>query len=224
MNNYWIFENVNLFSLICPHKYKGYAANHPFLSFRKGEFIYFQGDVSATIFLVNSGKVKIGFIDESGEEFVTAYLKKGDIFGENILLGENHRKEFAQSVEKETTLCSVTLNQVEEILKDNQSFSTKIYKLIGIKLKKIERKYQIMLFRDTRTRVIEFIKELKEDDKSPSLLYNGDLIIKNPFSQNEIAKLVGTSRSTYNIIINNLEKEGLLSYQKNKIIIKKGFC
>ena len=130
MNNYWIFEDVNIFSLLCPHKYKEYASDHQFSYFNKGEYIYFQGDVSSTIFLVNSGKVKIGFVDESGEEYVTAYLKKGEIFGENVLLIETHRKEFAQAAEKNTSLCSVTLHQAEELLKGNQSFNTSIYKFI----------------------------------------------------------------------------------------------
>lgn len=223
MNNYWVFENVNLFSLICPHRYKEYVSDHPFSSFNKGDFIYLQGDASSTIFLVNTGKVKIGFIDEFGEEYVTAYLKKGDIFGENILLNETHRKEFAQAVEKHTSLCSVTLSQAEALLRGNQSFSTTIYKFIGLKLKKIQRRYQIMLFRDTRTRIIEFIKDLKEDDKNAIKLLSGEILITNPFSQNEIAKLVGTSRSTFNIILNDLEKENYLLYQKKQLILKNKF-
>ncbi len=223
MNNYWLFEDVNLFSLICPHKYKKYASDHPFSHFNKGEFIYFQGDMSSTIFLVNSGKIKIGFIDDSGEEYVMAYLKNGDIFGENILLNETHRKEFALAVESGTSLCSVTLNQAEELLRGNQSFSTSIYKFIGLKLKKIQRRYQIMLFRDTRTRIIEFIKDLKDDDQDALNLLSGEIVVKNPFSQNEIAKLVGTSRSTFNIILNELEREDLLLYQKGQILLKNRF-
>ncbi|CAM3923963.1 Crp/Fnr family transcriptional regulator [Flavobacterium branchiophilum] len=219
MANYWVFEDVNLFSLICPHKFKAYSSEHEYIYYTKGDYIYFQGDVSSTIYLVNEGKVKIGFIDDAGEEYVTAYLKKGDIFGENILLNETHRKEFAQDVDKTTSLCSVTLHQAEDLVRGNRSFSTSIYKFIGLKLKKIERRYQIMLFRDTRTRIIEFIKELKEDQSS-TVLANSEILIQNPYSQSEIAKLVGTSRPTFNIIINELEKEGFLHYQKNKILLK----
>jgi CRP/FNR family cyclic AMP-dependent transcriptional regulator len=223
VNNYWFFEDVNLFSLICPHQYKGYALDHPFISFKKGDYIYFQGDVSSTIFLVNTGKVKIGFVDEKGEEYVTAYLKTGDVFGENILLNETHRKEFAQAVDNNTSLCSVTLTQAEELLRENKSFSTGIYKLIGFKFKKIERRYQIMLFRDTRTRIIEFIKELKEEGSQSLQLINGEIVIQNPYSQSEIAKLVGTSRPTFNIILHELEKDGLISYKKKQILLKNKF-
>ncbi|WP_113636743.1 Crp/Fnr family transcriptional regulator [Nubsella zeaxanthinifaciens] len=223
MNNYWLFENVNLFSIICPHKYRGYTSNHPFNFFNKNEFIYFQGDVSDTIFLVNSGSVKIGFIDNKGEEYIIAYLKKGDIFGENVLLSEINRKEFAQAAEKNTSLCAVTTKQIETIIRDNQSFSTSIYKLIGLKLKKIERRYQIMLFRDAKTRAIEFIKDLKDDDKNATNLLSGEILINNPFSQHEIAKLIGTSRSTFNLILHELENEGFIIYQKKHFILKNRF-
>jgi DNA-binding MarR family transcriptional regulator len=80
-----------------------------------------------------------------------------------------------------------------------------------------------MLFRDTRTRIIEFIKELKEDVTGTIQLINGEILVNNPYSQGEIAKLVGTSRPTFNIIINELEKEGRIAYQKNKILLKKSF-
>ncbi len=40
--NTWFFENVNLYSIFCPHKFGEYRENHQFGNFNKGEFIYFD--------------------------------------------------------------------------------------------------------------------------------------------------------------------------------------
>jgi CRP-like cAMP-binding protein len=197
--------------------------DHNFLKYKKGDFIYLQGDVSEKIFLISSGTVKIGFWDESGEEIVTTYLKKGNIFGENVVLNESHRKDFAQAMSNDTVLCSITMKQTEELLRDNKNFSNSIFKFIGFKFRKIERRYQIMLFRNTRTRILEFIKEMKADDHNALKLVNGEVVIHNPYSQAEIAKLIGASRPTLNLLVKELENEGFFSWKKGKILLKKPF-
>ncbi|SIQ35829.1 cAMP-binding domain of CRP or a regulatory subunit of cAMP-dependent protein kinases [Chryseobacterium sp. RU37D] len=223
MNQFWYFENINLFDLLCPHKFKSFADTHTFLHFKKNDFIYMEGDVAKKFYLISKGKVKIGFREESGEEIVTAYLKKGEIFGESVMLNQKTRKEFAQAVENQTELCHVTLRQAEELMKGNNNFSVSIYKFIGYKFRKIERKYQIMLFRNTKTRAIEFIKEMMDDGFASQKLLNGEILVQNPYSQSEMAKLIGTSRSTFNLLINELQEDDFLLWEKGKILLKNKF-
>lgn len=223
MNQFWLFENINLFNLLCPHKFKKFADSHNFLKLKKNDFIYLEGDVAQNFFLISKGKIKIGFWDEFEEEITIAYLKKGDIFGESIIINETVRKEFAQVVENDTELCPVSLKQAEELIKENKDFSIGLYKFIGYKFRKVERNYRIMLFRNTRTRIIEFIKEMLEDINIVQKLPNGEIIINNPYSQSEMAKLIGTSRPTFNLLINELQKEQLLYWEKGKILLKNKF-
>lgn len=178
-----------------------------------------EGDKAFNFFLISSGKVKIGFWDKLGNEIVTAYLKRGNIFGENIVLGLTHRKEFAQALSNETRLCPVSQMQVEMLMKENRNFTIGMYKFIGYKLQKIERQYQIMLFRNARVRIVEFIKEMIAQGNS-SKLANGDILLRNPYSQSEIASLVAVSRPTFNTIFKELERDDLLQWQKGAILVR----
>jgi CRP/FNR family cyclic AMP-dependent transcriptional regulator len=220
MNSLWFFEDVNLFNILCPHKFKGYKGGHAFNEYRKNDYIYFEDAAADKVFLVNSGKVKIGYVTDDGDEIITSILSKGEIFGEKAILGQDNRNEFAQAIEKETSVCPITTPEMIDLLRDNKEFSLKIYKFIGFRFKKLERRLQLLLFKDTKTRLKEYLKELAEDFGYTNQI-SGDKIIRHPYTQKEIATLIGTSRPTLNILLNELQSEKYLSFVRKEIILKK---
>ena len=220
MNSLWFFEDVDLFNILCPHKFKGYKGGHAFNEYKKNDYIYFEEDAADKVFLVNSGKVKIGYVTDEGDEIITAILSKGEIFGEKAILGQETRNEFAQAIDKETSVCPITTPEMIDLLRDNKEFSLKIYKFIGFRFKKLERRLQLLLFKDTKTRLKEYLKELAEDFGYTNQI-SGDKIIRHPYTQKEIATLIGTSRPTLNILLNELQSEKYLSFVRKEIILKK---
>ena len=221
MNNaIWFFDNIDVFQILCPHKIKDYKKDHSFDFFKKGDYIYFENDIANKVFLINSGKIKVGYVTEEGEEIITAILSKGQIFGEKAILGEEKRNEFAQAVDNEVSTCVVSLDMMHELLRRNSAFSISIYKFIGYRFKKLERRLQIMLFKDAKTRLLEFLKELSDDYGFKNAV-TGDMVIKHPFTQKEIASLIGLSRPTLNVLINELQDEKVLSFERKQIILFK---
>ncbi|AMC10896.1 transcriptional regulator [Lutibacter profundi] len=218
-NKIWYLEEVNLFKIICPHYYADYKESHEFDSYSKKEFIYFTDEPSTKVYLIDKGKVKIAYYTDEGNEVVKAILSKGEIFGEKTILGETKHNEFAQSIEKNTSICSISVGELENLMLENRNLSLKLYKFIGLRMKRLERRLEIILFKDVRKRTIEFIQELK--DEYGKELLNGEILIKHPYSQKEIATLIGTSRPSLNIILNNLKEEGYLSFNGKEIILKK---
>jgi len=218
MNTLWFFEDVNLFKILCPHKFKNYKANHDFDAYRKMDYIYFEEDSANKIYLIEKGKVKIGYYTEDGNEIVKAILTKGELFGEKAILGEDKRSEFAQSLDNDTSICPVGVQTMHDLMRDNQRLSFKIYKLIGLKFKRLERRLQLLLFKDTRTRLLEFLDELCTEygydcDKT------GDHVINHPYTQKDLATLIGTSRPTLNVLLNELKEEKFLDFNRKQIRI-----
>ena len=66
----------------------------------------------------------------------------------------------------------------------------------------------------------EFIKELSEDFGYKNVI-TGDTIIRQPYTQKEMATLIGTSRPTLNILLNELKEENYLDFNRKEIILKK---
>ncbi len=82
MDSLWFFEDTNLFRVLCPHKFKAYKTDHKFDAYKKRDYIYFEEDKANKVYLIEKGKVKLGYYNDDGEEVVKAILSKGELFGE----------------------------------------------------------------------------------------------------------------------------------------------
>lgn len=212
----WFLEKLNLFNLLCPHKFAAYRKTHKFNQYKKSDFIYFNKDCANKIYLIVKGKVKVFSYTNNGDEVVKSILSKGEIFGELAILGEEKREDFAQSL-SDTVVCPIGLDTLQELMRDNKDFSVGLYKLIGFRIKKLERRLQQLMFKDVKTRLIEFIEELAQEKGEEN---EEDILINHHLTQQDIANLIGTSRPTVNLLLNELKEEGILEYSRKTITLR----
>jgi len=216
MNQIWYFEQVNLFKIICPTKFGNYSRDHSIKQYEKGEFVYFTDDLSNNVFLISNGKVKILNYSEDGDEVVKGILTKGDLFGEMAVLGEEKRSDFAMAIEKKTSVCQINTDLLKELMLEDKEFSLTINKLIGLKIRKLERRLDSLIFKDVRSRIIDFIKDLANE--SGKHLTDG-ISIEHFYTHKDIADLVGASRQTVTTIFNELKSENLIFFKRKLIEI-----
>lgn len=220
MSNLWYLENVNLFKILCPHKYANYKSAHNFNIYNKKDYIYFEEDASNKVYLIDKGKVKLGYYTEDGNEIIKAILCKGEVFGEKAILGDAKRTEFAQATSNNTSVCPIGVNTLHELMRDNQTFTLKIYKFISFRIQKLERRLQLLLFKDTKTRLLEFLDELC-DDYGIGCEETGGMKIQHPYTQKDIANLIGTSRPTLNLLLHELKEDGFIKFNRSEIHLLK---
>ena len=72
--------------------------------FRKGEFVFHQGDVGNRVYIVQSGEVEVIREDPDGSKAAVEHLGKGDYFGEKALLTDAPRRSTVRAVTDITTL------------------------------------------------------------------------------------------------------------------------
>ena len=219
MNSIWTFEDVNLFGLLCPHKFRTFKGKHTFNRYKKEDFIYFEKDSANKVYLIEKGKVKIGHYTKDGNEIIDAILSKGELFGEKAILGEETRNEFAMSMDDMTSICPVGIDKMYDLMRDNRTFSFRVYKLIGFRIKKLERRLELIMFKDAETRISEFLQELAIE-YGYCCPETGDTIIKHPYTQKDIAHLIGTSRPTFNGIMNKFKELGQIEFSRHEIRLK----
>ncbi len=221
----WYLDNINLYDILCPHKVKGYTEKH-FIHHHKNDIIYNQSSSQKKIYLISKGKVKVVKFSDEGNEIIKAILTKGELFGEKALLGEGGSDEQAIAMTDNTQLCPLSVDKMYELMRENGRFSLEISKIIGFRLRKMERRLERLLFKDAKTRLIEFIRDLLEEQKERIEQQEREqsitgIEIKHFYTQGDIANLIGTTRETVTKLFNQFKKDGLLEYSRKNIIIKK---
>ncbi len=216
-HNIWYFEDVDLYKILCPHKTPQLKEKHTIKNYKKSDFIYFENEPSENIFLIAQGRVKIGSYGEDGREMTRAILSAGEIFGELALIGEEKRTDFAQALDDDTMICPMSIENMEELMAENKALNLKIYKLIGLRICRLERKIESLVYKDSRTRIIEFLHEWVRE-KGKKVGY--EMMVKNYLTHKDIAALTGTSRQTVTTILNELKEKNIINFDRRRILIR----
>jgi len=83
-------------------------------------------------------------------------------------------------------------------------------------MKRIKNSYSNLISKDAKTRLFQFLKDwaVKEG------IQNGSkVVIENYLTQNDIAQIICTSRQTATQLLNEMENNGTLIYNRKEIII-----
>lgn len=48
------------------------------------------------------------------------------------------------------------------------------------------------------------------------------MVVKHPYTQKDMATLIGTSRPTLNILMNELKEEGFIDFSRGEFLLKCG--
>ncbi|MEM9325773.1 MAG: Crp/Fnr family transcriptional regulator, partial [Bacteroidota bacterium] len=163
------------------------------------------------------GRVKVGTFTSDGKEIVKAILSRGELFGELALTGEGKRDDFAVAMDENTRICPMTVEDLTDLMKDNQVLSFKILKIIGFRLKKMERKIESLVFKDARTRIVDFLREMAEERGQK---VGFEMMIRNHLTHKDIASLTGTSRQTVTTVMNELRDENIINFDRRRILIR----
>ena len=185
-------------------------------TYRKGVIIREMDQPENIIYFIKKGQVKIGHHDNDGEEKLRYVLGKGHIFGESRIMGDEQSNYFAKTM-SETQLCFIEADMMEKLLEKFPRLNNAVTKISWKKISKLERRLEDLLYKDARTRIIDFLKDYVRENGQEQ---QGYTVADNPFSHTDIARLTSTSRQTVNNVISLERKEGALKYDRQQMQIK----
>ncbi len=216
----WHLENFSMLHILTKDEMQALDRMAVMRNAPRNQVIYFPEDTSDTVFLLKKGKVKISRIAESGKEMILAILGPGEIFGELSITGQIKREEIAEATE-DAVICSVSISDFQNMMAMNSKFNLQVTKFIGFRLKKIQSRLESLIFKTAEQRVRFLLKELAEEHGRQLITDPDERVIKMRLTHEDIAKLSATSRQTVTTVLNDLEKHGLISYDRSRIFVKK---
>ena len=218
MNNQklWYLENFDTEAVFCPKKVGDTMNTHVRKQFKKGEYIYIPNEHSDKIFFVNKGSVKIGTTNDDGKEITKAILNEGEVFGELAILGELKRRDYAQCIE-DTELCIMSTSDLKSLVKDHSAINLFFLKIMGSRILDIEKRLESLIFKDSRSRIVEFLLDLVEK-KGERVGY--EMVVRKFMTHQQIASLTATSRQTVTTVLNDLRNKNILTFDRRRLLIR----
>lgn len=212
----WYLENIDVSNIFCQHKLSGEQDAHSYKGFKKNEYIYLPEQSSDKLYFIASGRIKVGTYNETGKEITKALLNKGDVFGELAIIGESTRRDFAVALEN-SEICVIEADKMKALMKDHNDVSLFFMKLMGSKVLEMEQRLESLVFKDSRTRIIEYLMEMVEK-RGQRVGY--EWVVRNFITHQEIANLTATSRQTVTTILNELRTKNILTFNRKRLLVR----
>lgn len=187
-------------------------------SYKKGEFLCHEGDFLETLFIVNSGKVKLSKFNKDGKEQILNIINDGGIFGEFYLFTEDEPSNFSAVAVSNVKICALSKNDMDYILTKHPTMSKKILVEISKKLIRTENLVQNLSNVNTDSKIAFVLLELSDKYGINS---DHEIKIELPITREEMANYAGVTRETMSRKLHQLENEGIIETIGNKIIIIK---
>jgi CRP/FNR family cyclic AMP-dependent transcriptional regulator len=174
--------------------------------YRKGQFVYTQGEPADSVFYIQSGKVRKTVISEQGKEAVVALLGTGDFFGEGCLTGEPLRLATVSAM-TECVIVRIAKADIIRVIHEEPAFAEMFIVHLLARNSRVEEDLVDQLFNSSEKRLARVLLLLanfgKEGRPEP-------VIAK--ISQETLAEMIGTTRSRVSHFMNKFRELGLIDY------------
>lgn len=180
-------------------------------------FVYLPGDASDTLYFLAKGAIKIGTHNNEGKEVIKHLIHPQAMFGELGLVGETERMEFAQALKEDVHLLSIRVEDFKRLMRSNFDLSNRVMNAFGQRLISAESKLEGLIFKDARTRIVDFIKEsVNEHGRRVGF----EMLLKHSLTHQDIANITCTSRQTVTLVLNELKKTDQIYFNRGKILVR----
>jgi len=186
------------------------------LTFQKNDLVYMPGSVADKVYFIEKGRVKLGNYDSEGKEVITTVLFEGQIFGEECLISDGPRADYAKSM-GELEVKAIPLEDFSRSLQSNGTYALDVTKLVLRKLVSSKKKWYSKMTNLARPRIISFLIDLAKEN-GQRLGY--EILVNKFFTHHELACLTGTARQTVSSVLNELKKKNIIYFDRKKIIYR----
>lgn len=180
-------------------------------------FVYETGESSEVMYLLAEGAIKIGATSHDGKEVIKALIHPLAMFGELGLVGESRRQEFAQAMKEEVVLFVIKVEEFRRLMRQNFELCNRVMLYLGNRLSLAEQKMEALIFKDARTRIVDFIKD-SVSDRGQRVGY--EMLLRHSLTHQDIANITCTSRQTVTLVLNELRKSDLIYFNRGKILVR----
>lgn len=176
------------------------------ISLKKRDILYRAGDTSDSLYIVNSGRLRLYSILDSGKERLLQILHPGEFTGELALFDESLHEVYAEAME-DTAICILKQSKLNNLMLKYPTIAIKILTELANRLKRSEAQATLFAIAKVETRIALYLIDCLKDV---------DHIVDEvtiPLSKKDLASYLGTTPETIS--------RKLLFLEENNYIVQK---
>jgi CRP/FNR family transcriptional regulator, cyclic AMP receptor protein len=183
--------------------------------FLRNEVIFHQADPGDSLHIVAAGAVKIVLPSAEGEEAIIATLWEGDFFGELSLLDGAPRSATATALEPTETFV-LSRETFLDLVDRDSALRAALLTGLARELRRLTGQVEELHFLDLAGRLASRLSRLARDSAPEA---HGEVVLDWPFTQSDLAAMIGGTRQSVNRLLSSLVDEGLVVVDRETLVI-----
>lgn len=211
-----MIETIDLFKDLSDQTLEALRSQMRLRKLAKGELLFSAGDESDSMYLVQSGRVRIWTVSAAGAEVTLNVLGPGTVFGEIGLLDGSERTAGASALDA-VELSAIPRVAFDSAIERDPQLARNVIGFLCDRLRWVSARMEDSALRSAPERLARMLVHLVHDygvetDEGMQLSIN--------LTQGELARWTHMSRESLNKILNRWSDEGLLVQSRAKITVK----
>ena len=204
-----------IFQGVDPEAAEALAKDMETIEARKGEVVFNEGEPGDSLYIVLSGKIKLGRRAADGRQNLIAVMGPSDMVGELSLFDPGPRTATATAV-VDTRLARLRKQALRPWLANRPEIAEQLLRVLARRLRRTNDALADLIFTDVPGRVAKALLGLADRFGTPE----GDGVrVHHDLTQEELAQLVGASRETVNKALADFASRGWLRLDGKSVII-----
>lgn len=181
----------------------------------KGRMLIAQGDPANAIIIVGLGRLRVSRTTTDGRTLSLGYRGAGDVVGEAALGGvTTHRESLAATEDVESLV--VPLATMRQLMSHDAAFAAQMIATFVDRQAENEDRLASVLFRHVEARLAEFLLKAAARWGIPD---PRGVLIAAPFTHQEMASMIGSTRETVTLTLSELRRKGVLDVDRRRVVV-----
>ncbi len=181
----------------------------------RGEALFHEGEPGDRLYVVRTGKIKLGQRSTDGRENLLGVLGPGEMFGELSLFDLGPRTATATAI-TDAEVLELAHETLAERIRANPAVALPLLRTLAHRLRRTNEALGDLVFSDVPGRVAKALLDLSTRFGEP---VEDGIRVAHDLTQEELAQLVGASRETVNKALADFAARGWLRREGRAVVL-----
>src|SRR5215212_3177834 len=179
-----------------------------------GSVVLREGDPGDTCYILQRGRARVTRQHADGRTITLTNLGPGEIFGELAMFGGEVRSATVEALD-DVQAVAILAGDLKRMLGEHPEIAVKLLGALAARLRETNARISRQSFQKVSSRVAGVLVELVETGTRTG--GDGEVVVRS--TQADLAQLAGTSREAASRFLATLQRAGVLTTRRGRIVV-----